>query len=310
MRLSPLYRSLPDWLTLIILAAVALLAGYALISGLSPPAVPIVIVGLLALLALIGAALLVHGLRLRTLGRDVATSKIASAPQGYVELFGTASPLPAQPLWSDQAWLWRRTLHARQSDILFFRSLPFAMYKPLFWELTDRPFLLRDGSGEAIVLPAGAEVICADRQTVRLEEARVMEESIRPGDDLYVLGHFSSHGSPPDVGSEAERLASDWVGDPEQRKRFDLDRDGYLSVQELLALRAKARATVTTTIARSEPPGVVHTVSRPLDGSRFIISTVSPAALSRHNVIYLIIGVGLLACAVAGLVVMGTGVPA
>jgi hypothetical protein len=55
---------------------------------------------------------------------------------------------------------------------------------------------------------------------------------------------------------------------------------------------------------------VVHTVSRPLDGSRFIISTVSPAALSRHNVIYLIIGVALLACAVAGLVVMGTGVPA
>jgi hypothetical protein len=34
-----------------------------------------------------------------------------------------------------------------------------------------------------------------------------------------------------------------------------------------------------------------------------------PAALSHHNLIYLIIGAGLLACGVAGLVLIGTGVP-
>jgi hypothetical protein len=83
-----------------------------------------------------------------------------------------------------------------------------------------------------------------------------------------------------------------------------------LSVQELLAPRAKARAHGG---GRNRWVGALRrgrTVSRPLDGSRFIISPVSPAALSRHNVVCLIIGVGVPACAVAGLVVMGTGVPA
>jgi hypothetical protein len=301
MRLSPLYRSVPDWLTATSLAAVLLLGGYAWASGFSARSLHLAGQGLMAVLALVGLALLVHGMRLRALGRDVATSKIASAPQGYVELFGKAFALPGEPIWSDQGWLWRRIVHARQSDVLFFRSLPLRMYKAVSWELTDRPFLLRDGSGEAVVLPDGAEVVCADRHTYSLRDARVMEETIRTGDDLYVLGHFSSYGSPPDLAAQAERLASDWTSDPEQRQRFDANRDGYLGVEELLALRAKARASVIAAARESPTSGVVHTVSRPVDASRFVISTVSPSALSRHNAVYLLLGASLLTCGVVGL---------
>jgi hypothetical protein len=130
----------------------------------------------------------------------------------------------------------------------------------------------------------------------------VMEETIRTGDDLYVLGHFSSHGSPPDLTSQAERLASDWASDPEQRRRFDANGDGRLSVAELLALRAKAHSSVVAAARESQPADVVHTLSRPLDGSRFVISTVPPSALSRHNAVYLLLGTTLLTCGVAGFV--------
>jgi hypothetical protein len=74
----------------------------------------------------------------------------------------------------------------------------------------------------------------------------------------------------------------------------------YLSVQELLALRAKA--VVAASAPGSQPSGTVHTISRPLDGSRFVISTVSPSALSRHNAVYLAVGALLLVSGVAGLV--------
>ena len=253
MRLSPLYRSVPGWLTAIIVAAGLLLGGYAWASGFSVGSLRLVEAGPRGR-ARAGRPGPAHPWRtLRALGRDVATSRIASAPQGYVELFGKASPLPEQPLWTDQGWLWRRIVHARQSDTLFFRSLPLRMYKAVSWELTDRPFLLRDGSGEAIVLPDGAEVICADRHTYRLQDARVMEETIRSGDDLYVLGHFSSHGSPPDLTSQAERLASDWTSDPEQRRRFDANRDGRLSVAELLALRARHTPACSPQRRESQP---------------------------------------------------------
>lgn len=300
MRLTPLYRSVPSWLTSLMVAGLIVLGGYAWAQGLSGRSVQIVSMAAMVMVVLVGLTLLVHGSRLRALGRNVATSKIASAPQGYVELFGKASPLPG-PMWSDQGWLWRRIVHARQSDTLFFRSLPLRMFKAVSWELTDRPFLLRDGTGEAIVLPDGAEVVCADRHTYRLADARVMEETIRTGDDLYVLGHFSSSNSPPDLTAEAERLASNWTSDPEQRRRFDVNHDGYLSLDELLALRAKARSAVLTAAREYDHDGTVHTVSRPLDGSRFVISTVSPSELSRHNTVYLLLGTSLIACGAVGL---------
>lgn len=300
MPLWPLYRTAPRLLSLGLAVALLAIGGSAWLSGWTPAVLRAATLALAALPVLVGSALLLHGLRLRVLGRDVATSRIASAPQGYVELLGKARPLPSQPTWTDQAWLWRRVVHARRSDTLFFRAFPFGMYRPVAWELTDRPFLLDDGSGEAIVLPQGAQVVCADRHSFRVEQAHMMEETIKPGDELYVLGHFSTHDAMPDLAEEAQHIAGAWAADPLERARFDLDRDGYLSVPELLRLRAKALAAAAA--AQPRVRGAIHTVSKPLDGSRFVISTVPPAALSRHNAVYLILGTTLLAAGAAGVV--------
>jgi hypothetical protein len=109
----------------------------------------------------------------------------------------------------------------------------------------------------------------------------------------------SSHRAPLAPLSQRTRLAH---SDPEQRSRFEANGDGRPSVAELLALRTKAHSSVFADARESQPADVVHTLSRPLDGSGFVISTVSPSALSRHNAVYLLLGTALLACGAAGIV--------
>jgi hypothetical protein len=244
--------------------------------------------------AVFGLFLLWRGAQLRSFGTNIATSRIGSAAQGYVELYGRAARLSDAPGWSDQQWLWRRIVHTRQSDTLFFRPFPLRLYAPVFTEMTDRPFLIRDSSGEAVVLPEGAEVFCDDTRRSELDDARVTEETIREGDPLYVLGEFTTQRDDLDLHAEAERLAADRKLNPRKRARFDLNRDGQLSASELLALHRAARLTVLKRRPKACLTDKLNTISRPLDGQRFIISTIPPSQLVRHYGTYLAAGGALL----------------
>ena len=97
MRLSPLYRSVPGWLTAIIVAAVLALGAYAWASGFSARSLHRVALGLMAVLALVGLALLAHGARLRALGLNLSRLRLLVFGLG-VALAAIAGVVMA-PIW-------------------------------------------------------------------------------------------------------------------------------------------------------------------------------------------------------------------
>jgi hypothetical protein len=104
--------------------------------------------------------------------RAVVTTSVALAKPGQVSLHGLARALPgAPPLMSpdDQPCLWfyhRETIGGRLSA----------------WD-SVRPFLLVDGSGQCVVLPAGASISGGDNTGTR-------ERRLHQDEEIHVTGQF------------------------------------------------------------------------------------------------------------------------
>lgn len=243
-----------------------------------------------------------RGLRLTRLIDDIPTSQIATAAQGYVELFGQAARFEDQQAKSliHGPVLWLRMEHAQRSDLRQVRAFPFNLFfVPTEVEESKTPFAITDGTGTACILPHGAEIICARKETRYGENTRVIEEQILPGDALYVIGDFSTHTLQPEFDQAAYELTRQWDNDPAQRRRFDANRDGRLDQKEWLAMHAAASARVIQDSLPAGAPEPKHLVFRPNDGRPFLISSVPPDALAGHYRLYMIAGLLLfLVCGV------------
>jgi hypothetical protein len=100
-----------------------------------------------------------HGMQLRNLVLGVPTSKIASAPQGYVELAGRAASAKRFFPGTEEFYLWRRTQIATRLRASALREFPFNLfYTVISVDVTENPFCIKDGSGTALIVPVGAEV--------------------------------------------------------------------------------------------------------------------------------------------------------
>lgn len=200
--------------------------------------------------------------RLRV-AEDVPTSTIAAAAQGYVELSGTAVAAPGDTL----------TGHLTR--------IPCVWYRYDWYEGGDNgqsdagergaPFVLRDATGECVVDPGEAEVIC-DRCQTWSHDGRVYKEwSIRVGDPVYAIGHFSSGGAAAErhvnmrvsyALAAQERDAGGYV------QRYDVNRDGKVDRQEVALARDAHRREVVQQHARQ---GGVHTLGPSPDGRPFLV---------------------------------------
>jgi hypothetical protein len=138
-----------------------------------------VVVGAVSLYAWVGA------LRRWRVARDTPSSKVRSAPQGYVELVGVAEPADHEPLRdpvTNQPCVWFR--------VETYRS---GRKRGGLVKATEssRPFLLRDETGACAVHPQEAEITTGPRITV--DDGTEFEHwlwRIRPGERLYLAGHF------------------------------------------------------------------------------------------------------------------------
>lgn len=235
--------------------------------------------------------------RLRTIA-DIPTAKVRSAPQGYVELAGHAlarSDAVSGPLTRLPCVWYRFTVEERKRS-----------GKKDHWVTLDSgeardPFLLDDGTGRCLVLPAGAELHCRARDVwfgaarhpsgppehewlVFARRYRYTEERIVDGEPVYLLGRLETPRRGP---CERERLArhllSAWKRDPERIRSFDRDRDGEISVAEWEEARAQARGVADRAERRvqAEPP--LPRVQRTDDPRHpFVISTLGERALLRR----------------------------
>ena len=207
---------------------------------------------------------------------DLPTSRVASAAQGYVELFGRCEAPPGAPLASplsatDCCWhAWRiRRRNSRDE-----------------WETVDSgrsvaPLLLVDDSGRCLVMPEGAEVLSGHTKTWREGEREYTEWLLLPHTPLYAIGAFATTGADAVAAREERRaltaLLADWKRRPaELHARFDLDRDGRISLREWELARLDARRELARRRAAAPAAEDEHTMQRPRDGRLFLLANELP----------------------------------
>ena len=201
---------------------------------------------------------------------DVPTSKIVNAAQGYVELCGTVACVPDKvltgPLTREPCvWYSYGVNERRGKDTVSIES-----------GMEGVPFLIRDETGECLVNPRDAELLCELCQKWESGAREYSEWSIRVGDPIYAIGRFSTRTAAPagDPEIEVNAVLRTWLADPKGFfSRFDADRNGKIAAPELARAREAARGEVTQ--RRADKAAGLNTLVAPGDGRPFIIMNMA-----------------------------------
>ncbi|MGB0723005.1 MAG: hypothetical protein ACPGU7_11500 [Gammaproteobacteria bacterium] len=229
---------------------------------------------------------------------DTPTAKLRSAPQGYVELHGTMAPHEGGhngPLTGRPCIWYRWAIHERRG------SGKNSRWVRIDGGMSDAPLRLDDGTGQCVINPDGAEIICAQNDswygnsrrpspTTRTSSGlfsggyRYREERISAGESGYAIGHLHT---PRRGRKERDELAGHllkrWKNDPAARARFDTDGDGELSMREWSAAVDKAERLASEAEARvKRPPPMAHLSATGEKRHPFIISTREEHDLTRR----------------------------
>jgi E3 Ubiquitin ligase len=268
--------------------------------------------GLLALGAGWGAYAML--IRKRIL-QDTPTALIRSAPQGYIELQGRAELMDGDPIFaplSSRTCVWYRyrveEKHRRRTG-----NGNRSQWRTVDSNVSDSLFYLVDSTGRCAIDPEGATVTPSSRDVWygnsripgRLDNDtgwtrftgvsqigrnfRYIEERIDPGDPLYALGDFTTHGGAGaafDRSTEVREVLREWkLNNAEMLARFDSNKDGEIDLQEWEGARRAAETEVDvkrSKVAAAPPVDVLgHT-----RGSRkpFVIAARTEAEmLSRFH---------------------------
>ncbi|MEO6407710.1 MAG: hypothetical protein ABIO45_03050 [Burkholderiaceae bacterium] len=233
---------------------------------------------------------------------DIATSRIGSAAQGYVEVLGRGSvareelilcPCSATPC------LWYRYRIYEKSG------------SKREWREIDRgeshaTFAIADASGSCRVDPEHAEVIPAETRTTYPSDTKQVEEFLFGGSPIYVLGEYTTRidvPTPLQAREDIGALMATWKEDPVRlRQRFDLDRNGVIDAREWELARRLAASTVDKQHRELRNAAEEHTLRAPADGRLFIISALAPQKLRRRYLLWSLFHLGV-AMAAAGVLI-------
>lgn len=216
---------------------------------------------------------------------DTATSNVASAAQGYVELLGRASNKPEFHLLgkSGMTCVWFSWTSYRRDHDNNWQEFDRQTSETIF-ELTDAR------ANACLVDPEGAEIITSHRRIWQQDGMKFIEDLLIPGQPLYVLGEFSTLS--PDSGistiaAEVSLLLKSWKQDHAGLlQHFDSNRDGKIDLQEWeQARRAAHRQVMEQNRQFQRQPGI-HMLSRPKDRRLFLISNLAPQQLRRRYLMW------------------------
>ena len=232
---------------------------------------------------------------------DVATSRIGSAAQGYVELMGRASggasELLRSPFSATECVWYRYRVLERDGDN--------------DWCEVERgastaTFELSDGSGVCRVDPDHAELLGAHRRETIHDQQKQVEEMLLRGSSIYVLGEFQTLGSTDtalSASADVSALLADWKKDrAELLRRFDTDGNGEIDLQEWEVARRQAIQTVEQQHHEMRQTSELSVVRAPTDGRMFLISTLPPHQLRRRYVWWSLFHLGVALLGAGGLI--------
>jgi len=208
--------------------------------------------------------------------QDTPTALVRSASQGYIELQGHAelmdglpivAPLSARPcVWYDYR------VEKRERRNMGGSSNHRSEWRTVESGTSDSLFFLVDSTGRCAVDPEGAKVTPSsrnvwygnDRYPGRVDTGggwmhftgfaqigrhfRYTEKRIEPGDPLYALGDFTTHGGAGahfDRNAEVREVLREWkLNNDEMLAQFDTNKDGEIDMQEWDAARSAAEQEV------------------------------------------------------------------
>ena len=235
---------------------------------------------------------------------DTPTSRVASAPQGYVELYGKAKLHPGRVMVSpasQRACVWYRYLVEQKIG---------DKWQRVDGGMSNETFLLDDGTGQVVIDPDCAEIITSDRRSWRDGTLRYKEWLLTPVNKVYALGELRTEGGGAtdlDTTGDLTALLAQWKADkPALLKRFDLDGNGQVDLKEWdLARRAALREVRKTQQEILSQPGV-NILRKPRDGRLFLLSDLSPEQMARRYGFWTLIQLVIALGAGTGLVVLVT----
>lgn len=239
--------------------------------------------------------------RYRTIA-DTPTSRIASAPQGYIELVGRGRQPPGDNLISPVNGLpclwYRYHVERRNNDR---------------WEYVESgishdTFGMDDGSGSILVDPEGAEILTSHKQVSTSGGYRKTEWTLIEGDSLYVIGDHVTLGGPNavlDKKADLSTLLAEWKADKTVLlARFDANRDGEISLDEWERARQAASDEVDHAHLDIRLKDGIHLVRKPAHGRPFLIANREVTTLVRHFRLWSWLHLGLTIAALFGLTLL------
>ena len=220
--------------------------------------------------------------RARTIA-DIATSRIASAAQGYVELYGRANidkkNLITSPLTGTPCVWFRYRVYSKDNSNREWRIISSGV--------SDTTFEIKDSTGVSVVDPDHAEVIGTERRITYQNDYKHEEDLLYAG-SIYVLGEFSTIGGASSVLSVKEDvgfLLAEWKKNPaELNKRFDLNNDGQVDLREWELARRQAIREVEKQHREIRSQSGVNIMRAPKDNRLYLISSLSPQKLRQQYI--------------------------
>ena len=241
--------------------------------------------------------------RYRTVA-DTPTSRIASAPQGYIEIAGRGKQPPGEQLHSPMTGLpclWYRYLVECKED---------DRWETVESRISHDTFGIDDGSGLMLVDPDGAEILTSRKQVSNRGDCRHTEWTLIAGETLYVIGEHVTLGganTPLDANADMGEMLAEWKKDrPSLLARFDANRDGEIDMDEWEAARRAAAAEVAESHFELRQQHGVHLMRKPAHGRLFLIANRKVEAVIRHYKLWSAIHLVILAGALGGMVFLAS----
>jgi hypothetical protein len=216
--------------------------------------------------------------RLRAVS-STPTSRIGSAAQGYVELIGRGEvyETPVLSKYSMLPCLWcRHELERRNSDNKGWHTVEQGE--------TSAPFIIDDGTGKCVVDPQGAEILTRHKDSWTTGDHRYTEWKLLDIDFIYTLGEFKTVGGSNVNITHADLVKdvlSEWKMDNDDlMKRFDLNNNGVLDMQEWMLARQAAKREAEKRLIEVLAEPDTNFMLQPHDGRLYLISNLDQDKLA------------------------------
>ena len=235
---------------------------------------------------------------------DTPTSRVASAPQGYVELFGRAKLHSGTPLISPvslRTCVWFRYQIEEKSGNEW-RTIEHAM--------SPDTFVLEDETGQAIIDPDYAEVVTTDKRSWKETDRRYTEWLLTPGAPLYALGEFTTRGGEAgmlDRQADLNALLTEWKADRQGLlERFDLNHDGQIDLKEWQLARQAAQREITRQHKMTRALPGIHVLHKPDDARPLLLANLDPDQMARRYGVWTMLQLLIAIGSMVGLVMLAT----